>query len=368
MYPVMKSASRWNGYIFCGVLVLMMVYSIPKLLSFSKDEQEPLSLFLSGDLSRKFEGTFDQQFPVRDASISFWAGLKYLAFGEGESGVLIGREGWLFSNEELLLPNRTEDVVADHVAKVSEYIDALQAKGKKVIVVPVPMKVTVYPEYYASELSPEYYSVNENFLRGLNREGIPHVNLYSEYINHKSVDDKLLYLKTDTHWSAHGAKIAAQVVAQQYPELVMSREYRTQNGGRDQYQGDLTNFLLAPGPLLGDLKAPETIDVYETSAVIDESSASALFGETSDSLDLVGTSYSDIEQWNFRGFLQQDLARNVDSYSLKEKGPYAAMDEYLASGVDQSTSEVVIWELPMRVLLKTDHRKATWQQTLQSQF
>lgn len=367
MYPVMKSASRWNGYIFCAVLVVMMIYSLPKLFDFSRHQTKAVSLFLSGDLSREFEGVYDKDFPVRDVSVALWANLRYLMFSEGEPGVLIGRDGWLFSNEELLLPNNHRKVVNGHLQKVASYVEALTQQGKSLYIVPVPMKVTVYPEYYGTNVSPAYYEVNAHFKQGLDDMQIAHVDLLSEYEREKQKSTDLLFLKKDTHWSPYGAQVAARLLALQYPELVEAAEYRTVNGGVESYQGDLTNFLLAGERLVGDLKTAESINRYETAAVMSQAS-DALFGERGQVVDLVGTSYSDIEQWNFRGFLQQSLGREVDSYSLKEKGPYAAMDEYLATAINESSAQAVIWELPVRVLLTTDHRSAGWQQTLQSQF
>ena len=45
MYPVMNSASKVNGILFCLVLAGMFVYSLPPVFSFAKNQGDAWTLF-----------------------------------------------------------------------------------------------------------------------------------------------------------------------------------------------------------------------------------------------------------------------------------------------------------------------------------
>ncbi|WP_041523925.1 alginate O-acetyltransferase AlgX-related protein [Gilvimarinus agarilyticus] len=370
MYPVMKNASRWNGYLFCGLLVVMMVYSIPQLVTFASTEEETLSLYLDGQLSRKFEQRFDGDLPFKTKSISFWSDIRYVLFNEGESGVVVGRDDWLYSNEELLIPNKLDEVLSGHLAKIKSINDELKLAGRDLIIVPVPLKAAIYPEHLKRPLDARLSGLYQKFLDDLKNSNIKAVPLDLTFNDYKAKNKSgaPLYLARDTHWSPAGANLAAQAVAQMFPDLVEGKRYQSATHDTTDYQGDLTNFVLAGNWLAGSIRAPEVVPVYETVPIVDENSPDALFGDVEQSIDLVGTSYSEIEAWNFRGFLQQSLARDVTSFSLKEKGPFVSMSEYMESELSASDSASVIWEFPVRVLLMPDERVESWQEALKNQF
>lgn len=58
MYPVMNSASKVNGILFCLVLAGMFVYSLPPVFSFAKNQSDAWNLFVDGKLLRKFEQAY----------------------------------------------------------------------------------------------------------------------------------------------------------------------------------------------------------------------------------------------------------------------------------------------------------------------
>ena len=370
MYPVMKNSSRWNGYLFCALLTLMMIYSIPQLITFASTEEETLSLYLDGQLSRKFEQQFDGDLPFKRKAISFWSDMRYLMFNEGESGVVVGRDDWLYSNEELLIPNKLDEVLSGHLEKIKTINDELKASGRDLIIVPVPLKAAIYPEHLKRPLDIRLAGLYQKFMRDLKSSNIKVVPLDSTFNDYK-VSDRSgapLYLSRDTHWSPAGASLAAQTIAKMYPDLVAGKSYQSATREITNYQGDLTNFVQASSWLAGSIRAPEEVPVYETVPIVDTTTPDALFGDVEQSIDLVGTSYSEIDTWNFRGFLQQSLARDVTSFSLKEKGPFVSMSQYIESDLAGSDSESVIWEFPVRVLLMPDDRIESWQQALRDQF
>lgn len=61
MFPVMKYASKVNGLAFVLLMVVMLAYSLPRVVEFAEKEDQAVSLYLDGALSRKFEKSYDTQ-------------------------------------------------------------------------------------------------------------------------------------------------------------------------------------------------------------------------------------------------------------------------------------------------------------------
>ena len=49
-----------------------------------------------------------------------WASLQYLLFREGSSGVVLGKDGWLFSNEEYRVPGAYQQALEEHLSRIAE--------------------------------------------------------------------------------------------------------------------------------------------------------------------------------------------------------------------------------------------------------
>ncbi|WP_409524812.1 alginate O-acetyltransferase AlgX-related protein, partial [Pseudomonas sp.] len=120
--------------------------------------------------------------------------------------------------------------------------------------------------------------------------------------------------------------------------------------GEKEVKGDLMNYLQFDHARLAPQFGPNPIALYETLKA--QQSADDLFAEQDQSLLLVGTSYSKIDDWNFVGFLKEALNRDLLSIAVEARGPFEAMNQFLAS--DQLASpqiDTVVWEFPLRTLL-----------------
>ncbi len=363
-FPVMRRASRWNGYLFCALLVGMTIYALPKSLAHLGSRGETLSLYLRGGFAREFETAFDRGVPFREAAIHFWGNMHYLLFREGQPGVIIGRDDWLFSNEELLIPARFDLVMDDHLADIAAIRDRLQAQGKRLIMIPVPMKATLYRDKLDDRINPRLVQLERDFPAALAAKGIEHQPLFDVFQHGKA--ESQLFLSRDTHWTPEGARLAAKTVAEQFPELKSSTQYQAVIGNPVRYEGDLTRFIRTSEWFAAGIRAPEQLTHYEVAPVLEEISEKALFGPSQTPLLLIGSSYSNIDAWNFTGFLQQAFSREVVSLSVSAKGPYYAMNQFLDSPPDWADDvDVVLWEFPVRTLLTQERRIAAWQASLQ---
>lgn len=372
MFPTMKSASRVNGYLFCVLLVGMLIYSIPAVTRFAGQQTEAAALFLDGKLLRKFETTYDKEFFLREPSIQFWASLQYALFGEGASGVVIGRDGWLYTNQEYLIPNNYRKNLRNQVERIAEIRELLREHGKTLIVAPLPMKLDIYPEYAERPWHPQVPHVYEDFLSELQARGIDTVPLREAFLAEKEkTQDTPLFFKKDTHWTPEGARLAAQQIARQRPELVGSVPFQNKVVDQKPLKNDLMNFIRFDPSLAPELFAePTEVPVYETLAedtTADDSDA--LFGDQNQSIMLVGTSYTKIEDWNFAGFLREALKNDLLTIAVEARGPFHAMDEFVKGGyLEDSNIKQVIWEFPVRTVLAQRPNAKSWQGALSNSF
>jgi alginate O-acetyltransferase complex protein AlgJ len=313
MFPVMSSASKINGILFCVLLCGMFLYSLPAVIAFSGTQTQAL-------------------------------------FREGASGVVLGRDGWLFTNQEYLVPNDMEQNLDKQLALIDKIHQQLEQKGKRLIMLPVPMKLDTYAEHSTYVPSEPISDLYQHFRQRLAERGIDTVDLRSTYQSVAASEP--LFLRNDTHWSPKGAELAAQTLAQQFPELLGDTPYITQAAGEKQISGDLLNYLKFDPRLAPSYFEPVYIELHETLKQEKGGLDDSLFGEEAISLALVGTSYTRIDDWNFAGFLKQALQRDLVTVALEARGPFESMNEFLA-GPAAAGDEVqtVIWEFPLRTLL-----------------
>src|SRR5687768_12752883 len=128
---------------------------------------------LQGKWAENFEDSFNENLVTYNPSLAGWGTLNYLLFKEGNEGVLIGKDGWLFTREEF-------DYHPDKDMQVEEklnFIAAVQAHLRKyntrLVVVPVPAKARVYNAYLEPYRFPSYRDgVYRAFMKGLSSRGI----------------------------------------------------------------------------------------------------------------------------------------------------------------------------------------------------
>ncbi|HAB02247.1 MAG TPA: hypothetical protein DCE25_04655 [Pseudomonas sp.] len=348
MYPVMKTASKANGILFLVMLAAMFVYSLPPVYTFARTSTDTWNLFVDGKLLRKFEQAYDKRFFLREPSVELWADAQFHLFGEGTKGVVLGKDGWLFTNQEYRVPN---DLQANVQAQI-EQIDKVRAKlaehGKELVILPLPMKLDVYAAHAEHAFDPRVISLYDQFVSQLQSRQLDVVPLREAFL--ANINGPQLFLKSDTHWSPEGARLSAYELARQRPQLLGEQTYVSHKAGEKEVKGDLMNYLQFDHARLAPQFGPNPIALYETLKA--QQSADDLFAEQDQSLLLVGTSYSKIDDWNFVGFLKEALNRDLLSIAVEARGPFEAMNQFLASEQLASPQiDTVVWEFPLRTLL-----------------
>ena len=340
---------------FLGLLVGMGVWSTGGLQSFQRTEQMTL---LNGKLAKAAETHYDEQFPIKRLGTNLWAALDFKLFNEGRPGVVLGRDQWLFTDEEFKPTANAEQQMQENLALIQGVRDTLRKHGSHLVLAIIPAKARVYAEYIGKQQPASLHDQLYNRFHAQARQA----NVFAPDLMPALEQAKArgqVFLRTDTHWTPMGAQVAAQTLADAVSRQRLldgePQAFITDAGSTAPYKGDLTNFLPLD-PLFSDLlPAPDNLQQLTTRpAEADAAGGDALFADTQIPVALVGTSYSANAHWNFLGALQQALHSDVANYAEDGHGPLLPMLKYLQSDAFKNAPpQVVVWEFPERYLPMT---------------
>ncbi len=180
----------------------------------------PRNLGALAAFPRRFESFFNDGFGFREPLIQWLSRAEVEGLGVSSSPqVIVGRAGWLFfaglGAREYL--RATEPFRPEQLERWSEMFqerhDWLAARGIRYLVVIVPNKETVYPEYLpASANRVGERSRFDELLEYLARYSNVHVlDMRAAFLREKAKEP--LYYRTDTHWNGRGAYLgSAEIV------------------------------------------------------------------------------------------------------------------------------------------------------------
>lgn len=163
---------------------------------------------LSSELRDNFETYTNDQFIFRDQWVSLKT-LSDLAFGKKDNGrVYFGKDGFLFDVEASL----DETQVDKNMASILSFNEGLENK-LPITAILVPNKSSIYPQFV-----PKFAPIDME--ASLMKEKIDRINTFINirypFEAYASIEESLLYYKTDHHWTADGAYIA-------YKDLVQNK-------------------------------------------------------------------------------------------------------------------------------------------------
>ncbi|UFH50114.1 alginate O-acetyltransferase [Pseudomonas sp. KNUC1026] len=336
---------------FFGILVILGLWSLVSFGSFSKTEQMTV---LNGKFTHALEGHYDDEFPIKRLGTNLWAAVDYKVFKEGRPGVVLGRDQWLYSDEEFDPIAHGEQVEADNLALIKGVATRLKEHNIKLVMAVIPAKARVYPEHIG-EVKPAalHADTYQRLHSELQRDGIAAPDLLGTLEQGKQQGQ--VFLRTDTHWTPMGADLVAKqlgsFIASNTPLNATPVQYTTTAAPAQPYKGDLTNFLPLDPLFSNLLPKPDDLSQHTTQAADNGSGGGDMFGNSDVPVALIGTSYSANPHWNFVGALQQSLNSDVVNYAEDGHGPILPMLKYLQSdGFKNAPPQVVIWEFPERYL------------------
>lgn len=83
--------------LFMLILTALGLWSMRSFFGFSTN---PDATVLNGRWAKAVETHYDDEFPIKRLGTNIWAALDYKLFNEGRKGVVLGRDQWLYSDEE----------------------------------------------------------------------------------------------------------------------------------------------------------------------------------------------------------------------------------------------------------------------------
>jgi len=299
--------------------------------------------------------------------------------GSTES-VYPGLEDWLFYRPDIdyvtsrgfldptLLAARSDAdpaLAPNPLPAIEEFRDGLLARGIELIVVPVPVKPSIYPDRYtrrsvASAAAIQNPSYGE-FLHELDQREIRYIDLSQTLWQAKSKTSQPLYFKSDTHWTPSGMKVAAAAIANAIVQIGLVWEEPPESFTYSPIEvgnhGDTLAMLRLPAGLAEEKKDFVTVEQVRTADGREwsaEASAEILF---------LGDSFANIYSLASMGWASSAgliehtsaiLSRPIDRLCINDKGSYAtrlAIVGQIQRGKDRlAGKKVVIYEFASREL------------------
>ncbi|MCP4200588.1 MAG: hypothetical protein GY769_01475 [bacterium] len=338
----------------------------------------------------QFEETLEEESFLRRWVLPPAQRLLTESLGVGNEQAYLGRDGWLFFRDDFdhvtgrgfLEPRvlKSEHVEGSRTANPLPAIVGLHsdlaARGIELVVMPTPVKPTLYPELLTSGASGEALIHNPSFddlLDRLEAEGVTVFDPATVLADAKARGEGPLYLRTDTHWAPHAVELSARALASLLEDLVeLSRPSSkpfVRRGASVSGPGDIARML--EHPRTGESSTSERTEV---SRVLthqgrpwkpDRESEVLLLGDSftniySDTALGWGTGAGLAEQLSF------ELGRSVDRIALNAGGAWSSR-QALARGVSTSAGStgstgvdrlagkrVVVYQFATRELSKGD--------------
>ncbi len=338
-----SSAHRFNGIFMIASVIVGAAFAVMA---------HPWTADLSGKsvtngaASHALEAELDKNIPVRQPSIDAWGVLEYNLFKNGRTGVLIGEDGWLFTDEEFKRPKHFNAEIQGKLEYISEVKRKLEANGTKLAVVVIPAKARIYAEHLGRYKKPAYWDgVYSSFQSNLNKLGVIVPDTLTALESAKAKGD--LFLKTDTHFTPTGARVVAKSIAEaiQAANLSLAAATFTEVPGKPlEHSGDLLKYIP-----MGNQQASGPKTDTLTSSTVEGSAGGGLMGDAKLEVALVGTSYSANDKFGFPGSLKLELGADLLNAAQEGKGPIVPMREYMKT-FKENPVKLVIWEIPERFL------------------
>jgi alginate O-acetyltransferase complex protein AlgJ len=309
----------------------------------------PSESVADGSWADAYQRSLDTSSPLLGPSRTVWGVIDLVVFGQGRPGVLVGRDGWLYSREEFDVVRDPADALLRWTETIAAYSARLAEDDIALVVALVPSKAAMVPDNAPAPLPDAARHRYDGVLAALRASGVIAPDLRP--VLAAAEEQGAVYLRTDTHWTPHGAAAAAAAIADAVlegtPLTAGDEAYVTEALDPEPLLGDLTAFLDL-GPLAGRIgPRPDMLAERRTQSA--NGPGTDLFAEVRIPVALVGTSYSADPRWNLAGALRQALGLDVHEAAVSGIGPLQPLERYLESDAFANTPpEVVIWEIPER--------------------
>lgn len=312
----------------------------------------PITLndFREGKVTGSLSTQLDKNIPIREDLIAWANAGRYLLTRGAGDQVRLGRDGWLFSVEELQYFDNARSHQNARLKILTQASTALKTRAVTLVVALVPDKARMNEQQLSSGKYPNWYSDRYGeLIKELSNKGVAVVDLRPALTSKPQADQ--FYYKTDTHWNQTGALRAAKAVANYVQSIntdIAPTQFVTETIGTSvEKSGDLLRMMgLSSMP---DWTRPQPdIETMEQTRKVGTLQPAGLFDAVTIPVVLVGTSYS--LRANFHGYMQQALGAEVLNVARDGGGFIQSAKDYLADESFKTTPpRVIVWEIPERV-------------------
>lgn len=332
-----------------------------------------------------YETSLEERSPLVDALVPAVNLMVTGWLGGATESVYPGRDGWLFYRpdveyvttrgflDDVVLETRRRadpEIEPDPLPALVELRDALAARDIALLVVPAPLKSTIYPDRYSTRFAAQAEPLqNRSYARWLDRlaaAGVPVVDLAAVLWDARD-PARPLYLERDTHWTPAGVRTAAGAMAEAIDALGIDwtapQQRFTTAPATVTNQGDTFNLL----------RLPESTEVGTTETVtVDQvrgPDGQPWRPEAAAEILLLGDSFANIYSlaglgWGPAAGLAEQLSamlgRPLDALRQNDAGSYATRQMLAAARLQGRNrlagKRLVIYEFAARELAFGDWR------------
>lgn len=191
------------------VLAALLILLLPLALTpFEVDIRTYRTDAQTADFEENPVGYIADRLALRTAAITLRAKVLALLGESGSPQVIRGRDGFLFFAESLHTDPLTDQELSALTDKLTTLDQALDADGRRLIILIAPDKASIYPEMLPLHMLPWQPDPLQQVNASLRDAGLTVLDAQGLLTAHK--DEGLLYFRGDSHWNARGARIIYQ--------------------------------------------------------------------------------------------------------------------------------------------------------------
>ncbi len=344
-----------SGIFIIVFMLAALIFGAPALINgYSQSGGIAKNNAINGQWASLYEKEFSDILPVRKPGLTFWGMIELFSFQNGRPGVLIGKDGWLFTDEEFSFIENRDAVYQNHKDFIATTIQNFQKNNINLIIAIIPAKARVMEEKLGRYHYPDYNKpIYQEMMVFLKNKNVIAPDLYTALSNTEDV-----FLKTDTHWAPIGAKNTAFAIAKAINDNNIAPKQKTifnlEAEKSETIEGDLTRYVPA-GKLKENYGLQDLSIMQETALSVDDADNAEdnLFGDVILPITLIGTSYSANNSWNFEDYLKVALQSDLLNAADEGRGPFSTMMDYLNSN-EFKESPPELGDLDRRYLVLRD--------------
>ena len=301
----------------------------------------------------------------------------------GSTSVFVGRGGWLYDQRELraLTGSGALDQELGFRLKprslapeaIIRFTGQLKDRGVPLLIIPIPMKAAIYPEYITGtdpeeSEAPLYHACQPPLYEQLTKAGADVQDITAAMLQLKE-RKKPVFHKQDSRWTPDAMQVLAKAIAdhvrKKYPgaaagnPMIIDAKAQEASG-----YGDLATRLHVDSPYGGYAQEQALLLSFPT-ITNDPSSPVVLMGDDFariyDDPALGFTPSAEPSRASFAEHLALYLGRNIDTLAQVE-GSATAVRRQFADRLDDDVraKKMVIWLLPVRDLIAPPSERVDW--------